>query len=734
MGTVFAARDSRLDRDVALKLVRAGHADPEARERLLREAKAAAKLNHPNVCQIFEAGELDGEPFIAMELLEGEPLASRLERGALPAAEALGVLQGVLAALDAMHRRGIVHRDLKPANIFVTPHGVKVLDFGLARPTGIDDDKTRLQLTRPGMALGTPRYMSPEQWAGEPAGPACDLFAAGAVLFEMLAGRPAFNGASLPDVCRAIVNDRPPALTGGPMVCAADRIIARALAKRAADRWPSAESMSAAVRAALASPETGSAAARPARAVTRLAALPLKVLRPDAETDFLAVSLPDEVANSLAGLDSIVVRSPAAAAKAAGDPPDFAKLAADLDVDTVLAGTLMRAGDSIRVASQLLELPKGTVTWSRSTTAKLGDLFALQDDLARQIVDALKVQLSPREQRLLGHDVPASPAAYEKYLKANRVQISLTQTSALREAQTLYEASLGDDPSFAPAWARLGRIYRIQGKYELAPREEMMRKAGEAFRKALSLNPDLPIAHNHYTNYEVEELGRTREALERLLDRAKTGTADPQLYVGLCYVLRYAGLLDASIAADERARRLDPTIRTGVHYTFFFKGDLETAAARETDHPPIIRMRALCKAGRIVEGVALMQSVLDTQPEGIELHQITGAIALVEGRPEVALAEMTKTARSTFRDPEGLYFTCIMAGEAGGVDLCEELFVRTVEGGFFCVPAFEREAALASLKGRPRFEKAMELARARHREAVEVFARAGGPKILGTFS
>ena len=190
MGVVYAARDERLQRTVALKTISSAMADGEtARKRFWREARAAASVNHPNICLIHDIGEADGTLFIAMELLEGESLADRLKRGSMPVAEAVPVVLDILAALSALHRGGVIHRDVKPSNVFLTPHGVKLLDFGLARHETTAPES--LMLTRTGIAIGTPRYMAPEQLQDEAVDSRADLFAVGAVLFEMLAGRPA---------------------------------------------------------------------------------------------------------------------------------------------------------------------------------------------------------------------------------------------------------------------------------------------------------------------------------------------------------------------------------------------------------------------------------------------------------------------------------------------------------------------------------------------------------------
>ncbi len=460
MGVVYAARDERLERVVALKTMSSlAGPDETARQRFWREARAAASVNHPNVCQIHEIGEDAGTLFIAMELLDGESLADRLRAGPLRLSEAVPIALGMLAALSALHGRGLVHRDLKPSNVFLTPHGVKLLDFGLARPGLSGLTSSAPGLTQSGMVIGTPRYMAPEQALGDPVDARSDLFSAGAILFEMIAGRPAFGGATVVDVLHATVHEQPPALTGSPAIAAADRVIRRALAKRPADRFATANDLADALRELPSGDGDDSRAV--ARALTRIVVLPFRVLRPDPETDFLAFSLPDAIATSLSGVSSLVVRSSAMAARFAADAPDLKLLASEADVDRVVMGTLLRAGDQVRATAQLVEAPAGTLITSQTIHSSLGDLFALQDDIARRIVAALALPLGGDVMSPMP-EAPRHPRAYEFYLRGNEAARSY---DTLIQARDLYLQALDLDPQFAPAWAHLGRCYRVIGKY-----------------------------------------------------------------------------------------------------------------------------------------------------------------------------------------------------------------------------------------------------------------------------
>ncbi len=289
MGIVYSAHDSRLDRAVALKMILASGDDESGRKRFLREAQAAARVNHPNICRLYDIGEEGGRPFLVMELLEGEPLASRLMRGPMLVPEAVQIILSVLSALSALHRCSIVHRDLKPSNVFLSTQGVKLLDFGLAKPVAspqTSDSATEIDLTQPGAIAATPRYASPEQLTGKPVDARSDLFSAASMLFEMLAAKQAFQGGSQIEIFHAILYESPPPLSGSPAASAVDRILHRAMAKAAEGRFQDADAMAAELRAVMRLEDTS--ARVEARSIKKLIVLPFRALRADPDTDFLA--------------------------------------------------------------------------------------------------------------------------------------------------------------------------------------------------------------------------------------------------------------------------------------------------------------------------------------------------------------------------------------------------------------------------------------------------------------
>jgi serine/threonine-protein kinase len=727
MGIVFAAEDESLGRKVAVKTI--SEPDESARRRFRREARAAAAVNHPNVCQVYEIGEDSGQLYIAMELLEGEPLADRLARGPMPLQEALPLARGVLAALGALHATGIVHRDLKPSNVFLTPHGVKLLDFGLARPLPKDlgrSIETGTELTRPGLIIGTPRYMAPEQVTGGDVDARTDLFSAAAILYEAVAGRPAFQGRTVVEVLSSTLHEQPPALAGEASVVALDRVLHRALSKRPPERHASAADMAAEIDAIA----TGDSGASPsvARPLTRLVVLPFRLLRPDPEVDFLSFALADAVSASLAGLPSIVLRSSSTAARFASEAPDLAAIATQVDVDHVVTGTLLRAGGQIRAAAQLVEAPAGTIVTSQTLQAPVGDVFLLQDELARRIVESLSPSLSPslapaESRRRRG--TPASAHAYELYLRANEVSRDWANAPLARD---LYRQCVDEDPSFAPAWARLGRCHRLLAKYFVDRPGENLALADEAFRRALELDPELPVANKVYAHREAES-GRAKNAMVRLLGLARDNRNDPEIFAGLVHACRYCGLLEASEAAHREARRLDPHVSTSVVYTWWARGEMERVIAETSDAADFeLRVMAFEALGRRDDARRTLDRPHPALPPvfGAMLRALR---ALLEQGPDAA-AEFAGLA-ATHSDPEALfmYGSCqARAGDAGGA---LPALAAAVEGGFAVPQALRDHPWLEPLRAGGALTALIERAEAARREAGRAFLDAGGPTLLG---
>jgi eukaryotic-like serine/threonine-protein kinase len=723
MGVVYVAIDTRLHRRVALKILRPGAGGPDAERRLIREARIAAGLSHPLICQVFELGEWQAQPFIAMELVEGESLDARLRHGALGPAEALRLMRLIVEALNVLHTRGVVHRDLKPSNIFITGTSVKVLDFGLARPFAGTPAYTRAEVTQVGTVVGTPQYAAPEQLTGEPVDARADLFSAGVLLFEMLTGRPPFGGRTLAAVIHAVVYETTPALTGSPAVVAIDRVLHRALAKDPARRYASAEDLAADLRtvASLVSP-TETLVIRP---ILRLAVIPFRLVNPARDIDHLGGSVADAVAGSLAGLESLVVRSTLASARFAQQTPDLGAIADALAVDLVLTGTILRRDDELQIHVELVSVPAGDVWWTHTTTARMSAVFEMSQDLARGVRESLPLTPGDRIARPVGK--PPNTKAYDLYLRGMQLRM---ESSSWHQARAYFQQSLALDRGFAPAWAERGRLDRILSKYE---NPALVAAAEAAFVAALERDPDCGAAQCYFAQLEID-LGRARSALVRLTRRAAEHRAEPQIFAALVHACRYTGLLSASVAANDHARHLDPSILTSVVRTHYMAGDyaraLEEGHTMWTSDP--FEAQVLGAMGREAEAIdaarqeeARFASVPVLQSFSVALR------AAFEGRAQDAIAALDALEASGFKDGEGLFYAAEVCARIGEADRVHRTLEAAVNSGFVCLEAFDRDPYFASIRARPWWKPLRERVQAEHDAACAAFADAGGPDVLG---
>ncbi|HUH12084.1 MAG TPA: hypothetical protein VMK65_03205 [Longimicrobiales bacterium] len=463
-------------------------------------------------------------------------------------------------------------------------------------------------------------------------------------------------------------------------------------------------------------------------ATRRLIVLPFRVLRPDPETDFLAFALPDAITCNLAGLRSLIVRSSIAAGRY--DPAtDLRVLAEEADVDVVLTGTLLRAGAELEVRIQLADTRDGALLWSQSSRAGVDDLFLLQEQVTGRIVESLSLPLSDREHRQLRRDAPATPRAYELYLRANQLSVQVSQWSAALE---LYLACLAEDPAYAPAWARAARCHRLLAKYadDPAVSREQAERAEAGFRRALELNPDLPLAQSLYADLEVDT-NRAEQAMLRLLGRLDASGPHPDILAGLVQACRFCGLLDASLRAHELARELDPQVRTSVSHTHFMAGDYEAAlGAYNVADIGYMEAVALTALGRGEEAVERLREREALTPDGsLVLLYITSLRALLEGEREESVATIRRGVPLQ-RDGEGIYYVSRQLAFMGQAEEALEGLGRSLESGYFCYPAAARDPWLDGLRDQAGFQRWLERLRVRHEQAAAAFRAAGGPRLL----
>ncbi len=597
MGVVYKAEDTKLEREVALKFP-SSHVlgDQNDRARFVQEAKAAAALNHPNICTVFEIDEADGRTFIAMECVEGENLKTKIASGPLELADALDIAIQIAEGLAAAHKKNIVHRDIKPANIVVTAEGcAKIMDFGLARMAG------GAQLTRTGTTVGTTAYMSPEQARGDAIDHRTDLWSLGVMLYEMVAGRRPFKGDRDQAVIYSILNSEPEGITspvlGAPPELA--RTLTKALAKDPAARYQSAGNLSAdleAIRQRLMSDPTVVVNTEP-EALPSIAVLPFANMSPDPENDYFGDGLAEELANALAQLPQLRVVARTSAFQFRGKDSDIREIGAKLNVGTVLEGSVRKAGSRLRVTAQLISVSDGFHLWSDRYDREMEDIFAVQDEITSAIVEQLKVRLGLEPSAPLVRRHTDNLDAYSLYLKGLYYWNSLTP-EGLRKSRECYEKAIEIDPDYAPAHAALSMWHQSLAFWADAPPQEAFGKSRAAAERALEIDETVAMAHNclavihfmHDWDWEKAE----RE-FERSLE------LDPSSAFGH---LNYAFLLtdlarhEDALREIRIAQRLDP-LSTVVN----------TWAAS-----------LLISAGRVREGIAELEEIAARDPEAWQPH------------------------------------------------------------------------------------------------------------------
>jgi DNA-binding winged helix-turn-helix (wHTH) protein/tetratricopeptide (TPR) repeat protein len=466
-----------------------------------------------------------------------------------------------------------------------------------------------------------------------------------------------------------------------------------------------------------------------ARPITRLVVLPFRMLRADPDIDFLAFSVPDAVAGALSVLDSIVVRSPAAATLPAEAILDLNQIARNAQADAVLTGTIMRVGEVIRVTCQLLEVPSGLVLWWHEPHVTMSDLFELQDNLVRGIVASLSLSLSAREHGRLRRDVPTTSQAYELFLRGNELsRRGLAGFAQLTTARDLYLGCVELDPDYAPAWAQLGRCYRLIGKGMENGRENFA-LAEAAFKQALDLNPDLPLAHSQYAFLEAE-LGRAKFAMERLLRCAGTGSASPDIFVALVLCCRFCGLLDESRAAHEHACRLDPQIATSVSHTYYQMGDYENALSQIAVGSWGIAGMTLGTMGRTAEGIAAFRKLEESGMPGPMRAFIGAWRAMLEGHREESLAAAERSIQH-YLDPEGCFYMGLIMAHLNENQRALAVLNDCIDNGFSSLNVLLRNPWLESLRSTAAFQTLLERAAQQLAEAQTVYQSANGSQLLG---
>jgi serine/threonine-protein kinase len=492
MGIVFKAEDTKLKRPVALKLLPFELLySPEAKERFIREAQAAAALDHPNICTVYEVEEQDGQAYIAMAYIDGKSLKARIAQGPLKVDEALEIAVQVAEGLEEAHRKGIVHRDIKPANIMLTAKSqAKILDFGLARLESAGN------LTRTAVVMGTVAYMSPEQAQGHKVDHRTDIWSFGCTLYEMLAGRSPFQGGHEQAVFQAIIHGNPQPISDlrRDIPAKIDKILARCLQKDLRNRFPDAGSLIEDLKTVDLRDIVTSSSLSPHEYAPSIAVLPFVDMSPEKDQDYFGEGIAEELIHALSRIQGLRVVARTSAFALKGMKLDVREIGRMLNVKAVLEGSVRKAGQRLRITAQLINVEDGFHLWSERFDQEMDDIFAVQDEISLAIVEHLKISLRLGEKTALKNRSTDDPEAYNLYLKGLYF-VARPSPDSYGKAQNSFQAAIDKDPNFALAYAGMAGVFAGLGNMNLAPPVEMWPKAKAALQKALSLDNNLAEAH-----------------------------------------------------------------------------------------------------------------------------------------------------------------------------------------------------------------------------------------------
>jgi eukaryotic-like serine/threonine-protein kinase len=763
MGIVYEAEDMRLGRHVALKFVPDSLlGDRKSLDRFEREARAASRLNHPNVCTIHDIEDNDGHPFIVMERLEGESLKQRIHGKAIEFEALLDVAVQVAEALEAFHAKGIIHRDIKPANLFITTTGqVKILDFGLAklsRDQGVaasEDTPYEDSLTAIGVVPGTAVYMSPEQARSEELDPRSDLFSFGIVLYEMATGKKPFQGANVVTTLDAMLHNKPvaPRMLNPTLPPQIEGIIGKAMEKDRDKRYASAAQMKTDLQRLKKQTESGTVKTNSREATLRvatnafqtssawqkylllalsglliavlaavgtwwfkhrstgasaggnaIAVLPLQNLNGDFSVDYLRFALADEISNVLTHSRTLDVRPSGVTRKYTSPDVDPQKVGRELHVGSVLTGHFLRQGDHLLVTLEATETKSNKMLWQTNFTSSSEDLLALQGQLANQIRQGLLPILGAAGNYLDTSTRPKNQEAYDLYLHS----LALPHDSGPnKDAIAVLEHVVEMDPNYAPAWEELGVRTYYDADYSNGG-EEMFQRSNKASERAIALDPNRILAASQLITNRVErgELAKAYAAAQALVkSRPESGRA----HFTLAYVQRYAGMQEESGHECDTALELSPG---NYQFRSCAWGFMELGNTRRamdfvnldagSEWAAYVKPSILLREGKLAEARESVKKISNNPRYHRDLFE-----ACLGMRPASDLdkiATETETSVLAEPDPEPWYYEGTIMAFCGKPAIALHMLTAAVEQNYCSYSALLSDPLLAGIRSNKDFD------------------------------
>lgn len=656
MGVVYRARDERLDRDVALKLLApAMVSDAEARRRLTHEARALSRLNHPNIATVYTLDADGDSDYIVMEWVPGTTLDERVTSGALDEPEVVRLALQATEALCAAHAAGVAHRDLKPANLKLTPGGrLKVLDFGLARRTQVDESGVTMTATEVGTTVGTLAYMPPEAFAGQPGDAAGDLWSLGVVLYELATGRRPFAGETAAQTMRAVVQEpiAPPRSANSAVSPGLQAIILKLMQRDREQRYGSAE----ALRLDLVKLRDGKAPGAEARARPSIAVLPLTNLSGDQGQDYFADGMTEALIGDLARVRELRVISRTSVMRYKGQQKPIPEIAAELGVEKILEGSVLRGGNRVRVSVQLIDAVSDEHLWADRYDRSMEDVLELQTDVAQAVVREIRAALLKQPAQPEGKTGLSSgatvhgggalrrmdPQAYDAYLRG-RHQLNRRSDESLTKAVDLFQSAIDLEPDYAPAHLGLGEARALLGFHEMGPPSETFARARGPARRALELDSDLGEAHSLLGYIETHYDWDWRKAESDFVRAVELGPNNAVIRLWYMNLLLLTSRFDEATEQARVSLELDPL--SLVHnmvegWLRFFQSDFENA-------------------------FRLMERTLELEPGFYQAHQWRGWALALLGRRDAAVEHLLRAAESVHFEPTALHVRSLGHAFAG---------------------------------------------------------------------